>query len=240
MALRQGISASVFEALTAVGLNLHAVFERDELPSDLRRTLAGISSLPRVLLLGNGGFSLWSHVEGARERGELPGPDPIDTYSIRIVRRWLSSTFPSARGQIVYPPASGEPMATVDLQALGVYAGWHHPTPFMVGINAAWGPWFAYRVLLLTDAPLDSTSPMNDASPCATCVERTCISACPADALTGRFDLARCAAYRTRGDSICALTCRARLACPVGREHRYPDAQLAHSYGESLRMLRKS
>ena len=48
-----------------------------------------------------------------------------------------------------------------------------------------------------------------------------------------------CIAQRLRADSACALTCPARLACPVGPEHRYSSAQMAHSYGISLAMLRE-
>jgi len=31
----------------------------------------------------------------------------------------------------------------------------------------------------------------------------------------------------------------ARSACPVGSEHRYSEAQLRHTYGISLRMIRR-
>jgi hypothetical protein len=50
----------------------------------------------------------------------------------------------------------------------------------------------------------------------------------------GRFALPRCLEYRRRPDSACAFTCLARLACPVGSDHRYDAAQLRHSYGQSL------
>ena len=52
-----------------------------------------------------------------------------------------------------------------------------------------------------------------------------------------RFALEKCLAYRRRGDSHCRDTCLARLACPVGSQHRYDDDQMQHSYAHSLTML---
>lgn len=236
--LHQPVPSETFTALTAGGLNLHAVFERDRLPERLNQALAALSPLPRVVLVGHGGRTLWSKIGAARARGDLSGPHPIDTYSVRLVRDWFSERFPGAQMQMFYPQMPGMPTATVDLQALGACAGWHYPAPFMVGINATWGPWFAYRAVLLTDAPIEPTRILSGVSPCGTCSDRACIAACPADALRTDFDLALCVAYRLHRNSECALTCRARQACPVGREHRYADAQLTHSYGESLRMIK--
>jgi epoxyqueuosine reductase len=237
----RSVSAETFEALSVGGLNLHAVFERDCLPEELRRALTALSPLPRVVLIGHGGRALWSNIESARTRGDLSGPHPIDTYSVRLVRNWLAGIFPEAQAHLLYPltpSTSAAPVATIDLQALGACAGWHHPSPFMVGINTVWGSWFAYRVALLTDAPIEPTRNSSGASPCGACVNRDCVAACPAGALATNFDLARCAAYRLRRGSECALTCQARLVCPIGHEYRYADAQLAHCYGESLRMLK--
>ena len=77
------------------------------------------------------------------------------------------------------------------------------------------------------------------APPCASCDRRPCVAACPANALTGEdFDLDACLHWRMAPASTCADTCLARLACPVGAEHRYDAAQIRHSYGCSLDMLR--
>lgn len=54
----------------------------------------------------------------------------------------------------------------------------------------------------------------------------------------GHFALERCIAYRVRDDSKCIHTCLARIACPVGGEHRYDADQLRHAYSISLRTLR--
>ena len=77
-----------------------------------------------------------------------------------------------------------------------------------------------------------------EANRCIECKNEPCIAGCPAGALAGaNLALACCVAWRRQADSPCAFTCLARLACPVGAEHRYDEAQLRHSYGISLAML---
>jgi epoxyqueuosine reductase QueG len=79
---------------------------------------------------------------------------------------------------------------------------------------------------------------MSGESPCASCAEQPCITACPAGALDEReFSLQKCIAYRKQPDSRCRITCIARTSCPVCPEHRYDDAQIAHSYSRSLAMI---
>ena len=231
------MSSSLFAPLVAAGLNLHAVFDVAALPVAVRAALGPVAPGMRLLLVGHGGRALWSRVCAERSRGDLPAKHPIDAYSTREVGAWLAANFPGARSVFLYPQPLDAPVA-VGLQQLGALAGWHHPAPFRVGINAAWGSWFAYRALVLTDAPLEPTPRVESASPCVSCTARPCVTACPAGALAGDFDLARCVDYRLVAGSACAQTCRARLACPVASEHRYDDAQLAHCYGESLHMLR--
>ncbi len=231
------MSAADFGALDAAGLNLQAVFDLASLPAEVTARLGPLGGLSRLLLVGHGGQAMWRRLAAARASGAWPGAHPIDDYSLAAVRHWLAGNYPAARAEQVYPPPP-EGARGVDLQALGALAGWHHPAPFMVGINAVWGPWFAYRVLMLTDAPLAPTRPLSGESPCASCSARPCVRACPAEAMAGgTFSLARCVRYRGQAGSACALTCRARLACPVKVEHRYGTEQLAHSYVESLRMI---
>jgi hypothetical protein len=65
-----------------------------------------------------------------------------------------------------------------------------------------------------------------------------CIAACPAGALDApEFSLQKCLAYRQQPDSRCRITCVARTRCPARPEHRYDDAQIAHSYSRSLAMI---
>jgi len=91
----------------------------------------------------------------------------------------------------------------------------------------------------LCTTPFSPFFRVDHSSPCATCDGRPCVSACPANALAGKdFDLDACLNWRMAPQSTCADTCRARLACPIGDEHRYDASQIRHSYGRSLDMLR--
>lgn len=221
----------VFAELDACGLNLQAVFDVRRLPADVRETLpAGARERYRQLLLvGNAGPAFWEH---ATANG-LHGEHPLDTFARARVLAWLARRFPGVGHQWLYPGGEG----VVALQRLGGLAGWHRPSPFMVGVNAAWGSWFAYRAALLADTGLAPTEPLAAASPCERCVERPCVAACAPRALRGGFDLAACTGWRLAPGSSCREQCLARSACPVGGAYRYGSAQIAYHYGRSLATL---
>lgn len=218
-----------FAALDAAGLNLHAVFDLADVPGDVLLPAGARDRFRQLILLGHGGRLLWEKVCAAG----LAGEHPIDDHSVARAREWMAAQCPGAKYDVIYP---GE--APLGLQSLGRLAGWHHEAPFRVGINEHWGPWFAYRVVLLADTRLVTTPCLGGASPCSACAGKPCVTACPAGAMAGGgFSLEKCIAYRQQPESRCALTCVAREACPVRTEHRYEAAQLAHSYARSLRMI---
>lgn len=224
------MSGERFDALDRLGLNLQAVFDLAGLPGDLRTAVAPAPGERQLILIGNAGPTLWRTLTAAG----TGGADPIDDFSRQAVCRWFAEHCPGHRARLLYPGDS-----PVGLQRLGQLAGWHHASPFRIGIQPGWGSWFAYRVVLVTDTALPLTTPLDTESPCTRCADTPCITACPADALADRdFSLARCIAYRCQPDSPCASTCLARLACPVGSEHRYDEAQIRHGYGQSLTMIR--
>lgn len=221
--------------LDEAGLNLRAVFAIEQLPAalrtDLRRRFDLDGRYRQLILFGHGGKRLWQAVQTAG----LASADPIDDFSVVTVDRWLASELPSHSYRILYPGGQSP-----GLQMLGQLAGWHHATPFMVGINETWGSWYAYRVLLLADTDLPQTPPLTAPSPCAHCADQPCRPACPAQALAvDGFNLAKCIAYRQQPTSACRTRCVARLACPVGAEHCYDDEQTRHCYSLSLRDIER-
>lgn len=222
-------------ALLASGLNLHAVFDLDALPDDLRAALADccdeLASFRQLILFGHGGRALWQAVSPLLEAAD----DPIDVFSQQTVLALFAEYFPQLKVQVLYP---GD--APVPLQRLGALAGWHHESPFKVGVNAHWGSWFAYRVLLLADSSFDVSQPVAEPAPCASCELRPCVGACPAGAMVaGDFDLQRCVDFRRQEHSPCRDRCLARLACPVAVEHRYQESQLRYHYLRSMRMIER-
>lgn len=220
-----------FAALDRIGLNLQAVFALDRLPPAVLDRLGDRRGYRQLVLVGNAGPALWRAVTAAA----TPGEHPIDDFSVRAVEGWLDAACGPVRRRRLYP---GD--VPLDLQALGRLAGWHHDSPFKVGIHPRWGTWFGYRVALLTDTALPATRPLPSAPPCEACRGRPCAGACPAGAIADEgFSLAQCIAYRRQPASRCAGTCVARLACPVGVDQRYDEAQIRHSYAESLRAIER-
>lgn len=229
------MSGAVFpgDSFTAAGLNRQHVFALANLPDDLRTGLQPQSDEQRLILLGHAGRRLWDCVQAAGAGGE----HPIDDYCRQTIARLFAEHLPSHRYRLLYPGHG--PNGPVGLQALGKLAGWHHASPFMVGIDAEWGSWFAYRAVILCTADFPPTPVVERRNPCLDCRDRPCIAACPAEAAGASFRLDRCIDERLRSASPCAYRCLARDACPVGAEHRYAEAQIRHSYARSLPMLRQ-
>jgi hypothetical protein len=218
-----------FSALNAAGLNLQAVFDLAALPAEMRALLDPANRYRQLILIGHGGRTLWEQVKAAG----LASAHPIDEFTTATVEAWFAAQLSEVSHELIYP---GD--GPVGLQALGRLAGWHHESPFRVGVNAEWGSWFAYRAVALADTDLPVTAPMSGASPCVSCPGLPCVTACPAGALDEReFSLQKCIAYRKQPDSRCRITCVARTSCPVRPEHRYDDAQIAHSYSRSMAMI---
>lgn len=218
-----------FALLNEAGLNLQAIFNIAELPAelaaDIRRRFDPECQYRQLILIGHGGKTLWASLKASGINSE----DPIDDFSSEKLRQALAGH----RHTLIYPAKD-----SVGLQTLGKLAGWHHTSPFMVGINQSWGSWFAYRAVALSDTDFVPTPPLVSVSPCGTCQDQPCISACPAQAVSdSAFDLNKCVTYRKQATSLCRETCLARISCPVASEHRYDDEQIRHTYSISMRMI---
>ncbi len=230
-------SVPMQQYLDDAGLNRQHVFALEQLPTEVRAPLELQPHERQLILLAHAGRRLWQRVQA--QPGAEAIAHPIDTYSVDVTRRWLAQALPGARHRIVYP--NGLPTGRhVALQRLGGLAGWHHATPFMLGIDAHYGSWFAYRVAIITDTALPPTPPRQGSHPCLGCSAKPCISSCPAQALaSGTLDAMSCQRHRLQPDSVCALDCPARTACPVGAGHRYDSSQIRHGARASLAALQR-
>ena len=225
-----------FTALNHAGLNLQSVLDLDALPAEMLAALRGRHDpqhrYRQLILIGHAGKALWNSVKASGISSE----NPIDEFSVKAVEQWFSAHFANRMYAVIYPGDT-----PVGLQALGKIAGWHHASPLMIGIQQAWGTWYAYRVVVLADTDLPPTPVLNSESPCVNCLDKRCIVSCPAGALAGStFDLTKCVSYRKEASSRCKATCVARVSCPVGSEHRYDDEQLRHVYSNSLKMIERA
>lgn len=217
--------------LDDAGLNRQAVFNIAELPADIAPSMEAGHPYRQLILVGHAGKKLWERVK----KSGIDSENPIDDFTVQTVSRWFSSRQPENNFRIVYPGSQA-----IGLQRLGQLAGWHSPSPFMVGIDPEWGSWFAYRAVVLADTEFEPTTALTREHPCRSCDHQVCIARCPGAALEGgRFDLGKCVAYRRQAGSGCQATCLARVSCPVGSAHRYCDEQLRHTYSRSLQAIRK-
>jgi len=222
-------------ALSEQGLNMVAVLGMDMLPGTFNSVVRGsgirIEDYASLILIGHGGNRMW------RALGEhgMAAVDPVDEYSTACAVRFVQEYLDDCPYSILYPGN-----IPIPLQQLGTLAGWHHSSPLGVGVNGAWGPWFGYRAALLVQPELPVTTDPPAPSPCEKCVSKPCISVCPASALVadGPPDVGACTGHRLGRGSSCALRCLARLACPVGAQHRYSDEQIRYFYGRSLDSIR--
>lgn len=222
------------------GLNLFAVFDCHKLPTEIQQQLTSegikLDDSPRLVLIGNSGGSIWDALQAA----STDVTDPIDSFSRQKVSQFIHDYLDNASSQLLYPGPTN-----VSLIRLGTLAGWSYPSPLGLGIHPEYGLWFAYRALFATTADIGPTvlgcSALAEHGPCESCIEKPCISACPAGAVdfAQPFNIASCYDHRLALSSSCAAQCLSRLACPVGAEHRYSLQQIQYHYGHSLQSARK-
>lgn len=217
-------------SLDSVGFNLFSVLDSgsvtdDSLPFDCKS----------LLLIGSAGDDLWQKIPAAYRFRD----NPVDDYTSETIERLTHQYLPEGEWQILFPARSAV-TGVPNLQQLGSMAGWHHPSPLGNGINRKYGLWFAYRAVVAISAAIVPSDRQTGESPCLSCTDTPCLSACPASALSvGRVpDLGSCMQYRTAAGSACEEDCLARRSCPVAPEWRYSDEQIKYFYGRSLLSLR--
>ncbi|MEK9941125.1 MAG: hypothetical protein VW771_01455 [Gammaproteobacteria bacterium] len=222
--------------LESLGFNRCAVLDVELFDRDLRDAYEAADTAhtanERLVLLGMAGPLLWQHVEKtARGRD-----DPFDEYALEVAQAVSQRFWGDGSPRILYPGPSRIP-----LQQLGRFAGWACASPLGLDISPLYGPWFAYRAAFLTTSQLPFTPGGQPASPCERCESKPCVTACPVGAVQekGTFGLQSCLTQRLDDPPGCGMRCKSRLACPVGEEHRYSDAQLDYHGQRSFDALRR-
>ena len=212
--------AEVAEAAAAYGLILRGGFHpgSDEAPSDR----SGSRPVRTIVLLGNAGPGMWRTFTDSPEAGDGV-PDGLDRWTRRVVSE-LAERF---EAMALYP-FGGPPYHPFQRWAMR-----SEPvavSPLGILIHPEYGLWHGYRAALAFAQALKLPPREEARSPCESCAERPCLSACPVDAFSGEgYDVAACAAYLASPDGMDCMeeSCRARRACPVGREYLYERPQAA-------------
>ena len=172
-----------------------------------------------LVMVGNGGGAMWSafepHIDGE--------PDPLDRWTKRIIdpladRFGARAIFPFDRPHL--------PFQRWAKRAEGL-----HSSPLGLLIHAEYGLWHAYRAALAFPDMIDGLTETGETpvSPCDSCLEKPCLSACPVEAFSpSGYDVPACASYLASpaGETCKSAGCAARNACPFGTQYRYPDAQI--------------
>jgi len=178
--------------------------------------LAADTPARSVVLAGNAGPQMWRAFDAARAGGGMT----LDEWSGRVLtelaaRLGARAVFPFERPYLPF-------------QRWAMRAEACHPSPLGLLIHPDYGLWHGYRGALLFAAAIELPPPDRRASPCASCADRPCLTACPAGAFDGTaYDVPACARHLAgMPEPACMdIGCLARHACPIGRDYRYAPAQ---------------
>lgn len=187
----------------------------------------------QLLLIGNGGSSLWQAFSRSLEFRDGMA-NSLDRWSTRVGNHLASKL----KGRAIFP-FSGPPYAPF-LSWAGK-TGQALPSRISMSMHARFGLWHAYRfALVLPELRGDLAVESEFKSPCLSCVDEPCLKACPVSAFTNDSYLVdQCMDYLvTDPKSACRkLGCEARRACPVGTKFTYLP-QHAKFHMDAFIMLR--
>lgn len=175
-----------------------------------------------VVLLGPHEPGFWAEFSSAPEflDGEA---DPLDRWSKRRI-----GALAAAWGGDALFPSDGPPYPPFFRWAQDSGRSW--PSPIAMLVHDRAGLWASFRgaVRLPGRMALPDTGP----SPCESCTDQPCASACPVDALSPEgYDTAICHEFldRPAGRDCMTQGCKARRACPVSESYgRLPEQSHFH------------
>jgi len=214
------------QGLAPFGLLLRGGFAA--LPSDDIPPLPNGRAARAVLMIGNvgqpstrgaGGDPMWRAFAAAR--AGFPGDHPMNDWTRAAID-------PLAReiGAMALYPFDGPPYRP--FQKWAMRAEPVSPSPLGLFIHPEYGLWHAYRAALVFAESIELPPRAEIASPCETCADKPCLSACPVGAFTTKgYDVPRCASFleTKAGEDCLDHACRARRACPVAPERAPVTAQ---------------
>ena len=206
--------SDIEQALREAGLTPRGAFHpraEDRVPD-----LAPARPAGTVVMAGNAGLAMWQAFSAERD----PQADLLDDWSLEVLNALAAelgavALFPFTRPHLAFQrwAARAEPC---------------HPSPLGIYVHPDYGLWHGFRGALALSERLELPPPDRRPRPCETCAEKPCLEGCPVGAFgAGGYDVARCVAHiaTPAGADCMELGCRARRACPVGREYRYAPAQ---------------
>ena len=183
-----------------------------------------------LLMVGNAGPAAWPAFAQAPEAAD-GAANPMDRWSKRILGRLAQE-----HGGAAVFPSDGPPYPP--FVAWAKRAAPVRESPLGMLIHPVYGLWHAYRGALALPEPLQLPESDPGAYPCDSCADKPCLTTCPVSAFgPDGYNVADCAEHiaTPEGGDCMALGCRARRACPVGRDYVYDPPQAAFHMEAFLR-----
>jgi hypothetical protein len=178
-----------------------------------------------LVLVGPAEPGFWPHLV-AQPEWQSGVADPIDRWSRRVIGQIACDL----RAKALFP-FGGPPWHAFYQWALRSGRAWESPIRLLV--HDQMGLFASYRGALALQDALDL--PVTGASPCSTCADKPCLTACPVQALTDAgYDLPVCHSFldRSEGRDCMKNGCNARRACPVSQAYARLPEQSAYHMGQ--------
>jgi hypothetical protein len=221
--------------LAARGLNLFAATQLKNLPEDILDLLKKDNIIfdpdDTICLIGHGGNTLWKNLSHPLNEHT----HPIDNFSIEQMKLFAKEILQSEI-QILFPHEKH----VIPLQRLARFMNLSRASHLGLDISREYGVWFAFRGAFIVKNHKLEVAHESFISPCETCSDRPCLTACPVQAPAPVFRLETCATYRLSKNSSCSDRCHARLACPYKSEHRYDIEQINYHMTRTAHLSRLS
>jgi len=166
------------------------------------------------------------------EPERLDRSDPIDDYVADVVHAALAGLPVAHEVRFSFEP----PPRRVAMQRLADVSGLAPLTPAMLCIHPVYGPWIALRAAIVLDLP-------GVAGPAPVPAPPACVRACHESCMPALARAQAASAPDAAADPVAPrwdLWVAVRDACPVGREHRYPEPLLRYVYTKDREILRNA
>lgn len=151
-------------------------------------------------------------------------PDPMDRWSARVIGALAHDL-----GAKALFPFGGAPFHPFYSWALASGRAWASPVRLLVHDTS--GLFISYRGALALPGRLKIPTP-TATTPCKTCVQKPCLTACPIGALgPDGYDVPSCRAHiaGNAGRECIQGGCLTRRACPISARHgRLPEQSAFH------------
>ncbi len=202
--------------LGALGFDVVHTFAAVQVAHEPGLDLLRDRSRPRALLVGNT-RALWPAFAAARARAPeiAAAGDPIELYSERSIE-----PIAAVLGGPAYFAHRQYGSRYLPFQRLAVAAGLAALSPSQLLIHPTYGPWFALRAVIVCAGEAPATPRV--ALPCTCDGGYGCVAA---------FE--RASADPANWRAWVAL----RDACPIGRDYRYSEQQIAYHYSKDPQFL---